>query len=108
MASATGGTSAVSSSGASTMPDDTACHEALDFGNLRRPLVLAQRTAPDHRDVQFLRRLFGAGVDALPERVRRALRNDGDRELAGIVVRPQPDKATISTASEAVNIRVIK
>ena len=42
-------TSAVSSSGASTMPDDAAADEVLDLRDLRVAIVLAQRAAPDDR-----------------------------------------------------------
>src|SRR5687768_14732027 len=59
-----------------------AADEALDLGHLRIAVVLAERPAPDDRDAELVGRLFGAGMDALPEDVRGALWNDGDRRAA--------------------------
>src|SRR5439155_20334 len=61
-------------------------------GRLRLELLekpaLAQRSLPDDRDRlplrrQLLRGLDGAGVDAFPELVRRALGDHRDRETVG-------------------------
>ena len=62
---------------------DAAADEALDLGHLRVAIVLAQRPAPDDRGAVFLAGALGAGADALPELVRRALRNHRDGERAG-------------------------
>ncbi len=48
---------------------DAASDRVLDFGHLRVAVVLAKRSAPRDGDPEFRRRLFGTGVDALPERV---------------------------------------
>ena len=80
--SITGATSADSSSGASAMPDDAARDGVLDLGDLRVAIVLAQRPAPRDVDAELLRRSPRPGMDALPEDVRRALRNHGDGHVA--------------------------
>ena len=61
---------------------DAARDGVLDLADLRIAIVLAQRSAPRDRDAELLRRLLGAGVDALPEGVRRALRNHRHRDAA--------------------------
>ena len=58
--------------------------EAFDLGDLRRAIVFAKRSPPDDVDAKLLRRLGRACVNALPEHVRRALRNHGDRQLAAV------------------------
>ena len=80
---ATGPASAASSSGASTMPGDAARDEAFDLGHLRVAIVFAQRPAPDHLGAQLLGGTIGAGMNALPEHVRRALRDDRNRQRRG-------------------------
>ena len=65
------------------MPGHAAADEALDLGDLRVAIVLAQRAAPDHLDPELLAGLVRAGVDALPELVRRPLRDDRDGDRAG-------------------------
>ncbi len=62
----------------------TARDEAFDLGDLRRAIVFAKRASPDDVDAKLLRRLRRACVNALPEHVRRALRNDGDCHLAAV------------------------
>ena len=62
----------------------TARDEALDLGDLRCAIVLAKRASPDDVDPKLLRRLRRACVNALPEHVRRALWDDGDRHLAAV------------------------
>ena len=57
---------------------------AFDFGHLRRPVVLAKRPPPDDLDAELLRRFRRPCVNALPEHVRRALRDDGNRRLAAV------------------------
>ena len=59
---------------------DAAADEALDFGDLRVAVVLAERTAPDDSTPSSFAGLVRAGMDALPELVRRPLRDDGDRQ----------------------------
>ncbi len=81
----TGPTSAESSSGASRDTGHPTRDRVLDLGHLRVAIVLAQRTSPHDRDVQLLRGLLGAGMDALPERVRRSLRNDRDGHPAVVL-----------------------
>ena len=49
-------------------------------------IVLAQRTFPDDLDGELARRLDGAGVDRLPELVRRALGDDGDARRFGFAL----------------------
>ncbi len=51
----TGPTSALSSRGASTIPD-TPAHEAFDLGDLAVPVVLAQGPAPDDLRAHLARR----------------------------------------------------
>ena len=63
----------------------TAADEPFDLRHLRVAVVLPQRSAPDDRRACLARGLLGAGVDALPEDVRRALRDDGDRQPARAV-----------------------
>jgi hypothetical protein len=57
--------------------------EVLDDLDLLFAVILLERTLPDHVHRDALRGelalgLHGAGVDGLPELVRRALRDDGD------------------------------
>ena len=60
--------------------------------DLRLEVVLLERALPDDVDVDLLRRLHRAGVHALPELVRRPLRDHGDLEArrADGVVPPSP------------------
>ena len=60
---------------------DALAQEAFDDLDLLLAVVLAHRALPDEVDVDALRlvlplRLDGAGVDALPELVRRPFRDD--------------------------------
>src|SRR4029079_97769 len=59
---------------------DASTDEAFNLRYLRIAIVLAKRTAPDHLDAELLRRLVRAGMNALPERVARALRNHRYRD----------------------------
>jgi hypothetical protein len=63
-------------------PRDPAGGETLDFLDLRFAIVLAERSAPDHRDAELLRRLLRAAVNHLPEDVAGALGDDRDGQLA--------------------------
>src|SRR5207302_6012081 len=65
---------------------DALTEEPLHDLHLLLAVVLAERSLPDdaHRcslGRELARRLDRPGVDALPEFVRRALGDDGDREL---------------------------
>ena len=62
---------------------DAARDEALDLGHLRVAIVFADRPAPDHLDAIFLGGTVRAGMDALPEHVRRPLRDDRNRQRRG-------------------------
>src|SRR4029077_4529319 len=67
-------------------PPDALAQEPLHDLDLLLPVVFTERPLPDDAHRRSLgrelpRRLDGAGVDALPELVRRALGDDGDREL---------------------------
>ena len=61
---------------------DAAADGVLDLGDLGIPIVLAQGPAPGDVDVELGARFARAGMDALPEGVRRALRNHRDRQPA--------------------------
>jgi hypothetical protein len=61
-------------------PRDAAAHRVLDLRDLRVAVVFAQRSAPDDVHAELGAGLLGARPDALPEHVRRALRDHGDRE----------------------------
>ena len=81
MALVTGSRSALSSVGASTIPETPRPHESLDFCDLGLAIVLARRALPNHLDSQLLRGFLSAGVNGLPERMARGLRDDGDGNL---------------------------
>ena len=84
LASTTEGTSAVESSGASTMPSTPWATKSCDDVDLSLAVVLQQRAFPVDLDVaHLLGRLQGAGVHRFPEDVRRALGNHGQRQRLG-------------------------
>src|SRR4029079_12735453 len=60
---------------------DPAAHEAFDLRDLAVPVVFTQGTAPDDLGPHLAGRLDRARMDALPEDVRRALRDDRNLQL---------------------------
>ena len=86
-ASLTGPTSATSSSGASTMPDTPRLTKPSTSDTCESRS--SSRSGPRQIDVdaELLAGAVRAGVNALPEHVRRALRDDGDRQRRASVLR---------------------
>ena len=74
-------------------PRHAARDEALDLGHLRCPIVFAKRAPPDDVDAKLASGLRSARVNALPEYVRCALGDDGDRCLGVVAWRGRAARA---------------